>query len=1112
MDPTTSGAHDPFAGSHVYVDPSQYNSYENLNFFQTDADAVYNDNDWTLGDTQPVARAQQPSQTWSHNGDQVPVSIQHAQPQQSQHQQQQNPYLSQPAQYRNSQSKSPTPFTTNGFGAYGAQQPYSYNEQKFDPASAYKHQHLNANNVPQQHFDPSLTQINPNTAQNYHAGGHYGSQATATPTTFAPQALENNRSQPSLKNNVYAGPPYQQGTSHTPQAATTPAPASLRNVDEEALARAVPKSVAGGIFSIINFDDLARATNTDRFGNYVNIGKDRQEWQCTRSALPTYVPRHSRKQLRELASKNAQALAKIGKKPTKVKPMISAVKPSKPAPATSRATDNLITLKDSSSEDESSSDDDSDYSDDDDAESPLPSRKPEDPKGCIEYDTIKALWRNKRRNISSDSFKQALVDFWDIVKTIRDRWKLDSTAYTEAEEKKRTGELPLLRSRVKDQRDMIEVAFRTALKHGHRGIVELLAENSSLVFVCSQFLLDRQKADDLNGSVTRAIFEILSTFTTLTEEKLEKVRLNKLLAIYQKKGDAKTQFWVKKIKANAVTASKNAAEKETAVKPSSDAPAKAADAAASSPGKASAAAAKRPEAVSGVKRAANGVSEANPAKRMAVGKPPVNGAASAVKPVAGAGAVKKPLTSAVPTNATATTSAAPRKTVAAKPTGFFSSLSSAAKKPGTSIAEKATSATGDRTAAARNPVSNAAPMAKPAFSFAETMAKLSKPKEEKPAPKPEKEVPTETTEERTKRLRKEERRKLRVRFRPDSDLVQIRLFTHDPEEELHHDASQVRDVADVGGEGRMFKQQHKLMDLDEEDDAPEEPENLVEFKEPSLVDFSVVEKDERQRNYEPYGGGVLKVTSAESDERRKYEDSNLVVFYASPDDIPANPREPANAYTGELSEPFRPFGLPDEQYVNRARERRASKINANAPSGFNIAALAGLLSKAAPQPQQQVQQQPVMAPAAASTQMPDISSILANLRQGALAAQPQQPDAYQPPPPSVQYQAPPPPAHPALPPANIDLAAILAALNGNNNANQPPAASAPNMNNYGSDYGSQPAWGMNHGSNNSHDDSEEQEIAKAKAGNPAYKTKTCRFYQEGRCQKGAACGYIHART
>jgi hypothetical protein len=69
--------------------------------------------------------------------------------------------------------------------------------------------------------------------------------------------------------------------------------------------------------------------------------------------------------------------------------------------------------------------------------------------------------------------RESLVDFWEVVKTIRDRWKADASAVTEAEEKKRVGELPLLRSRVKDQRDMIEAVFRAALKHGHRDIIAL---------------------------------------------------------------------------------------------------------------------------------------------------------------------------------------------------------------------------------------------------------------------------------------------------------------------------------------------------------------------------------------------------------------------------------------------------------------------------------------------------------------------------------------------------------------------------------------------------------------------------------------------------------------
>lgn len=124
-----------------------------------------------------------------------------------------------------------------------------------------------------------------------------------------------------------------------------------------------------------------------------------------------------------------------------------------------------------------------------------------------------------------------------------------------------------------------------------------------------------------------------------------------------------------------------------------------------------------------------------------------------------------------------------------------------------------------------------APPPKPTFSFAETMANLTKPKEPEMTKKAEDNRPPETEEERAKRLRKEERRKLRVTFKPDATLTTIRYFTHDPEE-LGHDANMLRDVADVGNEGRMFKQHKDMYDLDEDDESPRE-EVLRPFRTPS---------------------------------------------------------------------------------------------------------------------------------------------------------------------------------------------------------------------------------------------------------------------------------------
>ena len=82
----------------------------------------------------------------------------------------------------------------------------------------------------------------------------------------------------------------------------------------------------------------------------------------------------------------------------------------------------------------------------------------------------------------------------------------------------------------------------------------------------------------------------------------------------------------------------------------------------------------------------------------------------------------------------------------------------------------------------------------------------------------------ETAEARSKRLRKEGRRKLRVSFKPDDSLVDVRIFEHDPEEEMGHDDSMVRDANDIKGEGQMLKmhRERDVMDEDEDGEAAEE--------------------------------------------------------------------------------------------------------------------------------------------------------------------------------------------------------------------------------------------------------------------------------------------------
>ena len=103
------------------------------------------------------------------------------------------------------------------------------------------------------------------------------------------------------------------------------------------------------------------------------------------------------------------------------------------------------------------------------------------------------------------------------------------------------------------------------------------------------------------------------------------------------------------------------------------------------------------------------------------------------------------------------------------------------------------------------------------------MADLAKQKEI-PVAKTEETRKPETPEERRKRLRKEQRRNIRVSFKGDDELVSIRTFVHDPEEELGHEDSQVRDVGDSRGEGQMLKM-HKDLELDDEEEY-EPPEEI----------------------------------------------------------------------------------------------------------------------------------------------------------------------------------------------------------------------------------------------------------------------------------------------
>lgn len=466
-------------------------------------------------------------------------------------------------------------------------------------------------------------------------------------------------------------------------------------------------------------------------------------------------------------------------------------------------------------------------------------------------------------------------------------------------------------------------------------------------------------------------------------------------------------------------------------------------------------------------------------------------------------------------------------------TNVFSTLS-AHKKP---------SATGPATSAAKKAVTSGVkvekkvvPVQKPAFSFAETMASLNKPQETELSTKPEETRPDETPEERAKRLRKEERRKLRVSWKPDASLISIRIFQHDPEEELGHDANMVRDVGDVSSEGRMFKQHKDAMDIDEDDDEPME-QNFGEWKMPSLVDFSVLPEQTVDVNFERYGGRK-RPESPEKERQLQHEASTLMAHYFTRSDIPPCPREPPD-HPDEGIRPEPKIGElpgPETVYVVRAAalQKPAYDVNAilqglgplinqhtsvpeqpSAPASApvqhpppttdqfsalqNIFAQHSSLSQPPPSQPQMAAQQNYMPTAQPAAPNPQLDSMLAFLQVQSQQQLPHQPIA----PPSIPPPifAPPPSAPPTQDPSAL-LAQLGLAPNllSQFNQNQTPNQGQFNNDNNG------PYENPARKRRREGDDQHQNQVRKDKK-----YTQKCKFWADGKCRKGADCTFLHAK-
>jgi hypothetical protein len=533
-----------------------------------------------------------------------------------------------------------------------------------------------------------------------------------------------------------------------------------------------------------------------------------------------------------------------------------------------------------------------------------------------------------------------------------------------------------------------------------------------------------------------------------------------------------------------------------------------------------------PDPVAGVKRRQPDATTTQPQKKVAAGTVSSTASTStATKP--GVVPVKKLAASNGDKKPTGPTPAAKPvgHKVTPKPVNMFAGLT-ASKRPGGGAADK------------KKP---GAP-AKSVSSFSQLMRDLQTPKETPSAStaKTDEQQKPETEEEKAKRLRKEKRRALRVTFKPDSELEQIRFFTHDPDEEIGHDASMVRDVSDVGGEGRMFKQ-HKDQMENEEDDLPK-VEDLGAWIQPGPIDFSNLDEKSRKDNALTRGG----TSGGESEEtkaRKEHCNNTLIAIYADRDDIPETPQSPTQTASDAKAEPLTEFGAPPDYVLERAAHitgkpwppanESAPQQNAAPTTNFLEQIFSQFSQPAAQPPQEQPQPTPQPAAQPAANPAANIADILAAL-QGNAAAAPAQPAFNPPAAPAANNPT------PALDP---QIASLLAQINQQSTAAQPQQQQQPSNFNWGS-------FGQENGSNYRQSDynggqqyqsgpyenpdrkrhrendrstrdrdrdrdrrpqKRNKDVQYDENGNPLF-VVPCRFFAAGKCTKGDRCTFRHDIT
>ncbi len=539
--------------------------------------------------------------------------------------------------------------------------------------------------------------------------------------------------------------------------------------------------------------------------------------------------------------------------------------------------------------------------------------RPDDPGDAAAWDAIGYV--HLRGDLTAVG--PAVKHFGDFIKKLSDNIKEAKEKLKKAEEANESAQLEGLKGDLASKQELLFRAVDAAVKKGSIRVLQNLGGNAPLVANLVSALRDCVNTSDFKGKMPKALLRLMSLFVTVSEETLNhKLKFDKIQKRFLAKGDAEVKELVNKITDNTVEA-RERQHSETAMPagsqpPAAAGPSKPQQAAPSDATKASKTASRVPSDPPAAKRPRDDDSDARVVKKIASNSANGTPQALSAKPPAPAKAVAVPTGSQPPSAQAKLWSGSALLPGKLRPVGKPVAAKSEPTKleppkaPGASKADtaKPAPAVTKREAAKPDAPKVKKPVAKrePPPPGKSRLGALLEGIENTPKPAPQAaQTPessselSETPEERAERLRKESRRKLRVKWRDDK-LVEVFIIEKGIDEDGGRELSLVRDAHDHDGRSEAMALRKGALHLEdeEEDELPYRP-----WVEPSLIDFSLLPAQKRKETYTVRGGTKV-VSTNEQKAMAERENKVLMTVYTDPSDIPPTPKSPPPSEAGPL--------------------------------------------------------------------------------------------------------------------------------------------------------------------------------------------------------------------